>query len=270
MHWKRWITALIALPLIFLLIFKGGPSLFTLTIIIVGTITLWEYFRIVYHGHTPPVPVLYTSWGYLSGALIVVAARFHQLEAMIGLLALNLIGVAMMSIFRFKSSQDAPIVALKQMFGVVYISLFLSFGVLLFIGPEGHMWILFLLWVIAAGDTGAYYVGTYLGRHKLSPAVSPNKSIEGAVGGLLSNLLLGIAFKLLFFNEISWSTCMIFSLLVGAVGQAGDLFESEFKRAAGIKDSGGLLPGHGGFLDRLDALLFALPLAYLLKEYLLV
>jgi phosphatidate cytidylyltransferase len=119
------------------------------------------------------------------------------------------------------------------------------------------------------GDTGAYYAGSYLGRHKLCPAVSPKKTIEGAVGGLTASLLIAFFYKLLFIPALSIPAVLLFAAVVGAVGQVGDLFESEFKRAAGVKDSGRLLPGHGGFLDRIDALLFAIPTAYLLKEYLL-
>jgi phosphatidate cytidylyltransferase len=134
---------------------------------------------------------------------------------------------------------------------------------------NGPLWVLFLFWVVAWGDTGALYAGTYLGRHKLCPAVSPKKTIEGAVGGLLANLLFGWIFKLLFFSSMGALTCTIFALTVGGVGQIGDLFESVFKRASAIKDSSNLIPGHGGFLDRLDAILFAAPIGFFLKEYLL-
>ena len=99
--------------------------------------------------------------------------------------------------------------------------------------------------------------------------MSPKKTVEGAIGGLAANVLFGWLFKWLFLSTMSSMTCVVFALAVGAVGQAGDLFESQFKRVAGIKDSSNLLPGHGGFLDRIDALLFAAPIGYLLKEYLL-
>jgi phosphatidate cytidylyltransferase len=167
-------------------------------------------------------------------------------------------------------TSDAPVVALKQFFGVVYIPFLLSFVVILYSEPEGVHWIFLLMLVVAGSDTGAYYAGSYLGRHKLCPAVSPKKTVEGAIGGLAVAMLLAAVYSSLFIESVSLVFALLFALVVGAVGQAGDLFESEFKRAAGVKDSSALLPGHGGFLDRIDALLFAAPAAYLFKEYLLL
>lgn len=270
MHLKRWITALIALPLLILLIIKGGNVLFTFFVAAVCVLTLWEFFRIVYQNHSPSVPPVFSIWAYVISVAIILTVQYQGFNAVVALIALDIIGVAFLSIFRFKLSQDAPVVAVKQVFGVVYIGLFLSFAVQLHAETDGIHWVLLTLLVIAAGDTGAYYAGSYLGRHKLCPSVSPKKTIEGAMGGLLANLIVGIAYKVLFISSLSIWGCAFLVLVVGAVGQAGDLFESEFKRAANIKDSGTLLPGHGGFFDRIDALLFALPTAYIFKEYILL
>ena len=269
MHRKRWITALIALPVLFVLILKGGPQVFTFAVVAVSSISLWEYFRIVFGQHTPAVSWTLPAWAQVCGTLIIIAASYHDTMSLLALLVINLIGTAFFSIQRFRSTQDAPLVAVKSVFGVVYIPLFLSFLIMLYTSANGVLWVFFLLVVIAAGDTGAYYVGTFWGRRKLCPAVSPKKTVEGAVGGLAANLALAWLFKLIFLKAMVGLTCTVFAVVVGVVGQAGDLFESEFKRAAGVKDSGNLLPGHGGFLDRLDALLFAAPVAYLLKEFLL-
>jgi phosphatidate cytidylyltransferase len=130
--------------------------------------------------------------------------------------------------------------------------------------PQGFWLIFTLVFVVFAGDTMALYVGTFLGRHKLCPNISPKKTIEGALGGLGGNLLAGLIMKLTLFSGVGWGQAAIFCLAVGAAGQIGDLFESQMKRASGIKDSGGILPGHGGMLDRIDALLFAGPVAYVL------
>jgi len=174
-------------------------------------------------------------------------------------------------IFRFSTTQDAPSVAVKQVFGLIYIPFFMSFIVLLYDGGSiaGIHWIFLLLLIVVAGDTGAYFTGRFLGRRKLCPSVSPKKTIEGAVGGLLCSVVFAIAYKLIFMPELSLFGTFLLASVTGMVGQAGDLFESEFKRVSGVKDSGGLLPGHGGMLDRIDALLLAAPTAYLLKEYLL-
>jgi phosphatidate cytidylyltransferase len=269
MHWKRWITALVLVPPLVLLILKGGSALFTLAICVAGTLCLWEYYRIAFHGHTPQVPIIFHAWGYLCGILILMVAGRGQAMAVVMALALNLTGTAVISIFRFRSNSDAPLVAVKQVFGALYISLFLSFLILLRNSADGPLWVLFLLWVIAWGDTGALYTGTLWGRHKLCPAVSPKKTIEGAAGGLAANLIFAWLFKIVFFNSMTGLTCTVFALSVGVLGQLGDLFESEFKRAAGVKDSSNLLPGHGGILDRLDALLLAAPAAFFLKEFIL-
>ncbi|MCJ8500024.1 phosphatidate cytidylyltransferase [Desulfatitalea alkaliphila] len=269
MHWKRWITALVGLPLLILLVLKGGPTLFALAIAAVAVIAMWEYFRIVLAEHSPRVPGYFLLWSYIAGAAVVLVVPYHGFQAVMALFALHLIGAAAMSILRYKQSTDAPAVVLKQVFGVLYIAGFLAFFVLLYHDPHGVHWVFFLFVVVAAGDTGAYYAGRTFGRRKLCPAVSPKKTVEGALGGLVGSLVLAVAYKLVFMPFLSLPGCVLFALLVGSVGQIGDLFESEFKRSAGVKDSSNLLPGHGGFLDRIDALLFALPVAYLLKEYLL-
>jgi phosphatidate cytidylyltransferase len=129
------------------------------------------------------------------------------------------------------------------------------------------VWIFFLLAIIFVGDISAYYVGSYLGRRKLSPAISPGKTVEGAIGGIAGNLLAGIIGKYFFLPSLPWGPAIIFFIAAGLAGQVGDLFESEMKRSSNIKDSGGLLPGHGGFLDRVDALLFASPVAYIFKVF---
>lgn len=269
MHGKRWVTAIAALPLLIAIILKGGSTIFTIFVAAVATIALWEYFTVVFTGHTPPVPKSYTVISYAVGLAIIFTIQRQGFQMAVGLLAVHLIGVAFLSIFRFRTAADAPVVAVKQMFGVIYVPTFLSYAVLIYNGVNGIPWIFMVLIVVAAGDTGAYYVGSYWGRHKLCPAVSPKKTIEGAAGGIAANIAVGTVFQLIFFSSVPMPVIWLFAVVVGAVGQAGDLFESEFKRVAGVKDSGKLLPGHGGFLDRIDALLFALPIAYLSKEYLL-
>jgi phosphatidate cytidylyltransferase len=173
----------------------------------------------------------------------------------------------LISIIRFKHKPRTLETVKNQLQGTIYIPLFLLFLVLIRNGASGMMWLALLLCVIFAGDTSAYYVGSHLGRRKLAAAISPGKTIEGAIGGLAANLVIGLLFKLIFFPALPWAASIIFFLIVGIAGQAGDLFESELKRVSKIKDSGGLLPGHGGFLDRIDALLFAAPVAYFFKVY---
>ena len=118
---------------------------------------------------------------------------------------------------------------------------------------------MFLLVVIVAGDAGAYHTGRRIGRHKLYPAVSPMKTIEGAIGGLFLSIVAGSIIGLIFLRNVPLARLFFFSLAVAATGQVGDLIESMIKRNSGKKDSSGLLPGHGGMLDRLDSLHFRFP-----------
>lgn len=128
-----------------------------------------------------------------------------------------------------------------------------------------YRYVFFMCAIVWSGDTGAYFAGRALGRHKLAPRMSPNKTWEGAFGGLLASLAGGSAVKLTYDSEfVGWGLVVACSLLGGAFGQLGDLAESTFKRFSGVKDSGRIFPGHGGFLDRVDGLLFAAPVIWLI------
>jgi phosphatidate cytidylyltransferase len=155
------------------------------------------------------------------------------------------------------------------LFGIGYVCLFLACLVFLRDQAGGVKWIFFILFVLWLGDSGAYCVGKAIGRRKLLPAISPNKTVEGAVGGLLASLLTGFACKTIFLSELPGVHCFLLTLAIALAGQVGDLCESTFKRERGVKDSGNLLPGHGGILDRIDSLLFAAPVAYYYKVLLL-
>ena len=151
--------------------------------------------------------------------------------------------------------------------GLFYLPFLLAHLLLLRFLPDGRAWIFLTLIVIMICDTLAYFVGSNLGKHKLSPAVSPNKSIEGGVGGLVGSVLVVLLAGYTFLPQIGLFDGIVVGLLLGVVGQLGDLFESLLKRATGVKDSGNLIPGHGGLLDRLDSLLFAFPVVYCLAKY---
>jgi len=147
-------------------------------------------------------------------------------------------------------------------FGIVYlvfIPLYLTRIHRLIFGV--HWTVLFFL-VVWSGDTLAYFIGKKWGKRKLYPEISPKKTVEGAIGGLASGVLVTIIYKLAFFNELSWLGALVIPTGVGAFALVGDLCESFLKRAYAKKDSGGILPGHGGFLDRFDGVVFSLPVMY--------
>lgn len=125
--------------------------------------------------------------------------------------------------------------------------------------------IFIFIWV---NDTGAYLVGSRWGKRRLAPSISPKKSVEGSIGGLLLVLLSAVILRLLLFPELSWLSILLIAAVVAIFGTIGDLFESSLKRQAGVKDSGKLIPGHGGILDRIDSLLLAVPAVYLLLAFL--
>ena len=125
--------------------------------------------------------------------------------------------------------------------------------------------IFIFIWV---NDTGAYLVGSRWGKRRLAPNISPKKSVEGSIGGLILVLLSAVILRLLLFPELSWLRILLIAAVVAIFGTIGDLFESSLKRQAGVKDSGKLIPGHGGILDRIDSLLLAVPAVYLLLAFL--
>jgi phosphatidate cytidylyltransferase len=148
------------------------------------------------------------------------------------------------------------------LFGVLYLGLTLGMLSMTRLLPQGEWLIFFLLLVTWASDTGAYYVGTLYGRHRLAPTISPKKTVEGLVGGLIAAIIAGYIARWWFLPELSGLDCLILAALLTFAGLWGDLAESAMKRTVGMKDSGGILPGHGGMLDRLDSLLFATPVFY--------
>ena len=239
-------------------------------------IALFEYYRIVFNDQEQavfsPIPI----WSALCGLLIIGAAyiqsfqpdtNFFQLVT--GLLVLNFIGAAILSMPQYKNGPEILNVVEKEIQAVIYIPLSLSLMVLLRNDPQGVAWIFFLLFIVFAGDIGAFYSGKFFGRHKLSPSISPGKTIEGSVGGMIFSVIVGYIFMRLFLPHLNTPMIFLLFIVVNISAQTGDLFESQLKRTGKIKDSGNILPGHGGILDRIDALLFAAPVAYFFKTFVL-
>lgn len=267
-HLHRWITALILLPLVIYLLYRGGAA-FAGFVAVVAALAMWEYVRIALPAadgrHVGPLSLL----ALVSAPSLVWTAHAASRDFLLLVLFLNFLASAAWVLFRFSAGTAALERGARQCGGVLFIGLSLSFAVLIRDGSDGMAWLFLVLAVVFAGDVGAYYAGTRFGRRKLLPAVSPGKTVEGALGGVAANLLVGAVGKIIALPEMYWGGSLLCFALLGGAGQVGDLYESAFKRAAGVKDSGGLLPGHGGVLDRIDALLFALPVAYLFKRFIL-
>lgn len=146
------------------------------------------------------------------------------------------------------------------MMGTLYVGL-LNYFFLVRSLPDGWVWLIFTLAGTWACDTTAYFVGKAFGRRRLAPELSPKKTLEGAIGGIMGSVLAGYLFALIY-PFLPLSKMLLLGLLVGAAAEVGDLLESAFKRQAGVKDSSKLIPGHGGILDRIDSALFSAPLVY--------
>lgn len=174
----------------------------------------------------------------------------------------TMICFALLFLFRIREIKKVGHDAALLVLGLAYVPLLLCHLLLLRMGTQGISLIFLLLVIVMSGDTGAYYVGSALGRHKLYPRVSPNKSIEGSIGGLLGSIIGAFVVRATLFPELTPLDCVATALLLGSLGQLGDLFESLLKRSFGVKDSGWIIPGHGGILDRLDSILFAAPAAF--------
>jgi phosphatidate cytidylyltransferase len=154
-------------------------------------------------------------------------------------------------------------------FGIFYVGFLLAHVSLVRNMIDGRLWILFLIVTVWAGDIFALFIGSRFGRHKLYPKISPNKTYEGLGGAILGSMITALIFALLFIPHLEKGPCILLAIGIAVLGQLGDFTESMLKRSAQVKDSGSLIPGHGGMLDRLDSFFFAAPFFYYLLPYLL-
>jgi phosphatidate cytidylyltransferase len=230
-----------------------------------AAVGLLEYYALVLPGAT----IGAKAAGLVLGLALIASFYLGGLAVTPAVLALALLGFSITCLVRFDPATSVPELLYKQITGLIYIPFLVGHLILIRNWNQGIIWTFFLMAVIFAGDTAAYYVGKTLGRHKLAPSVSPGKTVEGALGGLGANLLLGSIFKKYCFPQFGWGSWIALIIVMGALGQTGDLVESMLKRSVGQKDSGFIFPGHGGFLDRIDALIFAAPGLYYYKIYLL-
>jgi phosphatidate cytidylyltransferase len=257
-HGKRLITAAVIIPSLFIGLYWGGIILFVLLVWACFLLGNREFLYLVYH--KPPAAVLGLHW--LLGTLALGGAYFLGVEGLLLALVLGSILCFIQLILAFPNQKPFFDFLGKQIFALWYLPLYLPFIILVRIQDQGIYWIFFLLAVNYAGDTAAFYVGRTWGRHKLAPMVSPQKTIEGSLGGLTANVLVALIFQRTLFPQTPWFLMAALGLTIGLVSQLGDLLESLFKRTARIKDSGSLFPGHGGLLDRMDSLVLPAPLLY--------
>jgi phosphatidate cytidylyltransferase len=251
----RIITGLLALPLLILFIHYAGLLLFRGFIGVVALLALHEFYAMA-------LPAQRRAEAWLAAVLGAALVAMVPPQLLPALFTAAFLAFALVFLLRFGQLATVAGQLALLVTGLIYVALLLTHLPWLRELPYGREWIYLVLLIVMAGDTGAYFTGTSIGRRKLYPAVSPNKSVEGAVGGLIGSLLGASLAKASFFPGLSAIDVLVLGLGLGVLGQIGDLFESMLKRSFGVKDSGTLIPGHGGILDRLDSLLFAFAPAY--------
>ncbi len=255
---KRIITALIAGGGWLLILFAGSFALFWTVVSVVTAIALFEYFTII----TASQGRAYRTIGIFFGLFPLLGAYFNRVDTMSAATVFAFILLLALIILRSRFLENPYEVMSSFAFGVIFVGFFAAHIVLIMGLPKGPFWLVMLTAVTIASDSSAYYSGCYLGKNKLCPAISPGKTVEGLVGGLIGGCIAALIVKFLFFEKLILWQLIPVALFLSGIGVFGDLTESIFKRAEGIKDSGSLLPGHGGILDRVDSLLPAAPVFF--------
>ena len=250
----RTISALIGAPLLLGLIYLGGAYTAFLAAVI-GLLALHEYMMI---GRKLEIKI-WTKTTFFVALVWILSLSLGSKEWMFPFLIVWLLFALGWMGIRYPQVQFSEVG--YNVLGVIYTVVLSSHLFLLRSLERGMAWAFFTFILVWTTDTFAYLIGRALGRHPLAPRVSPNKTIEGSIGGLLGAMLVGLAASR-FMGGMPWTSFLGLSLIVGVSAQIGDLFESALKRSAKDKDSGLLIPGHGGFLDRFDSMLFAFPIVY--------
>jgi phosphatidate cytidylyltransferase len=256
---RRVLAAVVFIPLFYVLVHDLGPAAFFVLVAISGMLAVGEFYRL----HMGQAPWPWWGWvGMVATGLLLSSAQWPSLVPDRAVLLTTIVTALCLPLLSKQPLQNAFVDGLVLVIGVLYIGLTLGYLLLIRGLPDGALLIFFVVVVTWAGDTGAYLAGKSLGRHALAPVISPKKTYEGLAGGLVLACILALIARAWFLPAFSLWDCLILGPLLTMTGLIGDLTESAIKRSAGFKDSGSLIPGHGGMLDRLDSLLFTAPAFY--------
>jgi phosphatidate cytidylyltransferase len=268
---KRIITTLWSLPLLTIIIWFGEPWLFTTFVAILSILAIIEFFRLVSKLKISPIYIFGIIW-----TLLFVIVRnplvpdliepYFDFNLVIPAIFTSGIIISFVALLVRKEKFNAFPAWAWTFAGILYVGWLLGYLVALRGIEDGRNWVFYALFCTFGSDTTAFFIGRTIGRHKLAPSISPNKTWEGSIGGLIG--AVGVSFLFLLSTPVSlasqlnWRQAVVLGLLVSTFGQIGDLAESLFKRNVVVKDSGTLFPGHGGMLDRMDSVIFAIVVVY--------
>lgn len=249
---KRVVTSLLLIPTITWVVLFAPQFLFAAVVCLFASLCWMEYAGIATH-----YGARFNAFaGWIPGLAFLLIQRDETL------LLIALVLAALAFALRTENLKDAFPSAGLYILGILY-----TFGMwrsAIALHTASEYWLLFALTINWVGDTAAFYVGRTIGKHKLAPAISPGKSWEGAIASAIGAGLYGVFFLRYFLPQVPLHYALLFAVLGNTAGQIGDLAESALKRGAGVKDSGTTLPGHGGWLDRLDSSLFSMPVVHIL------
>lgn len=276
MTWKRVATAVVLMPVVIGLVLWGSTTVVAVAVAVLTAVALWEYFglgeAIGHRGYRVwtvvcAVLVIYKRWiaAHDTGGLDPIADLFGlshgEHPSVAAVFFLFVLGLTVITVWGKRALVEALPAAGISSSALLLVAFPLSYAVPLHgLGGMGPKFLLFACGITWAGDTVAYFLGRALGKHLLAPKLSPKKTWEGSMGSMVGSLAVAYAFS--YWIKIPVGHLLAMGAVGNVAGQMGDLLESAYKRSAGVKDSGGLLPGHGGILDRIDALILCIPVIW--------
>ena len=250
-------SAAVLLPVVILVVLKGGPIMLACFLALLSAIAMTEFYAMAL-----PERKMEQWLADMAGLALIFIPFVGSEKIILSVIGLLFIVFSLLFLFRIRSIETAAQEIAFALLALLYIPFLLMHLVLLRQTPYGVQWLFVIMLIVMTNDSAAYYTGSTFGKHRLYPLVSPKKSVEGAIGGLFGSLCGTMLAKFTFFPQLTFVDAIVTALVIGMVGQIGDLFESLLKRSFGVKDSGAIIPGHGGVLDRLDSILFAAPITY--------
>ena len=250
---KRIVTALWGIPLLIAAVWFDKPlPWFTLLVAIWGVLAVLEFYKLT--NTTKWSPLIY--FGSIWTLLFILNPHFNY-NFLTPILLTSAVMLSLIWLIRHPQKEGAFISWAWTIAGIFYVGWLLSYLVALRGLDNGKDWVFLALFTIIASDAAAFFVGRALGKHRLAPYISPGKTWEGAIAGVFSAIISSLVLVILLNLPLSYGGAIFLGVLVSVFGQLGDLVESLLKRNMGVKDSGKLIPGHGGFLDRIDSGIFA-------------